>query len=74
MVAEVIGPMLATHRRALEKQVTAAVAALSDLDDLTKLDTELAASTFDIDERAIAFDVRVMVEAALFAFAAHGKH
>jgi len=73
MVAEVIGPMLATHRGALEEQVTAAVAALPDLDDLTKLDTELAASTFDIDERAIAFDVRVMVEAALFAVAAHGK-
>lgn len=43
LVAESIGPMLVAHRTALVEQVEVAVAALTDLEDLTGLETELAA-------------------------------
>ena len=43
LVAESLGPMLVAHRAAIDEQVAAAVAALTDLEDLTGLETELAA-------------------------------
>jgi hypothetical protein len=43
LVAEGLGPMLVAHRAAIDEQVAAAVAALTDLEDLTGLETELAA-------------------------------
>lgn len=53
LVAEMIAPMLTAHRQALNEQVEAAVAALTDLDDLTRLDTELAAVKAAADQRVV---------------------
>jgi hypothetical protein len=57
LVAESLGPMLVAHRAAIDEQVSAAVAALTDLEDLTGLETELAAVRAQAGQQAMNAEV-----------------